>query len=184
MSAYDLATQYLGTRQLAYVNDFSPHCLLSIGSHLAQLENWRRWTDKKVALFSARGAPRNVRVHLHFAAPSGFLKSALWELFLNEDFGLCAEAIDTHIETSTTEAGWVGTYVTDDPNDEANYGMAWHMRNGIVGFDEFSSIMANMMQEHSATLETQLLKSLESGNIRKNRDRRRHRSSGGARRRE
>lgn len=166
-SPYTYALDYLQKCGLAYVERFAPYCLMSVGAHLAQLANTYTWEHDKHFLFSARGSPRNVRVHIHFAAPQGFLKSSLWSVFLNPNTGLLATVIPSVIETSTTEAGWVGSYVSDDPTDEANYGMAWYMRYGIVGFDEFSAVMMNMQQEHSSTLEVQLLKTLDSGDIAK-----------------
>lgn len=162
MNLYELCKQELKAGQVAYVDTLVPPFLVSIGAHMFNLVN-----KKKKVLYFHR-VVRDTRLHVFMVAPSGFSKSFLQTQFVDEESGLLKGSQIYHgFESTTTEAGWVGTIKWNNGEEVVTPGLAEEYREGILACEEFSAIVEAMKSTHSRMLDTAILTSLDSGRVRK-----------------
>lgn len=147
-------------RQCAHVDIYPGHFANSIGGHLFNLMN----QEKEVLV--ANGIPVDTRMHVMMVAPPGFSKTFWQEQYLRGSWCILEETDIFHgFEGSTTEAGFVGSAMMADGEAVITPGLAYIYQNGIVGFEEFSALIAMLRSTHSRQLDAALLLALDKGYV-------------------
>lgn len=190
---YDSILQYLKSVGLVLVDEYIPYYICSIGAHIVNILNKEcggcKVTDitcgyyppplsisnekskvkikRKPSSFYCRfGNVADCRLHIMMVSPPGYFKSLSQRIFLDAGFGLVSKALKCKREGYVTEAGFIGTIQkTKDGNVQIEYGDAHHYCNGILGFEEFSSVLLTSKQEHSIQFINQLLMVLDNGYV-------------------
>jgi len=158
MSLYGNILDYFEECKIALADRFVPYYIISACNHMINLENQKR----EFALDGGRVV--NMRLHVFFVAPPGFMKTLLLTKFLDGPFSVFgATDIGTGFEGAMTEAGYVGTIKGIDGQPVPVYGAAHEHQENILGIDEFASLTNSMKMEHSINLDTAMLTSLDSG---------------------
>ena len=158
MTLYSNVLEYFKECKIAFADRFVPYYTISACNHLMNLENQKR----EFALDGGRVI--NLRLHVFFVAPPGFMKTLLLSKLLDGPFSVFGSSgIGTGFEGAMTEAGYVGTIKAVDGQPIPVYGAAHEHQENILGIDEFSSLTNSMRMEHSVNLDTAMLTSLDSG---------------------
>lgn len=170
MDLFDEYVGYLEEKNVAFADRYVPFFLCSAGCHLLNIKQQRS------AIYAESGRYPNLRLNVMMVAPPGFSKTFFIELLLDPDIGLLGTSvIDTRYTQIVTEAGFVGTDArSSDGNEDdtppgvpSQPGDAWEYRNGIIGCEEFDSVLQMMQTEHSSNLDNAMLTALDSGRVRK-----------------
>lgn len=138
---------------------YAPFYISSYATHVFNLHNQENevyWESKKIP---------NLRLHLMFIAPPGFMKSFYGDTMCGNTYSIFGNTgVDIGIEASMTEAGLVGT-VTQEGT--AVVGAAGIYSKGIVFIDEFSAITNALQSQYNSQMDPQLLSILDSGKVSK-----------------
>lgn len=145
---YDIYTPY-------YVCSYAMHCF-----NLLNLESKIYWQSKRLP---------NMRLHLMFIAPPGYMKSYYMDnMGADDTCGIFANTqIKLGVEQAVTEAGLIGTFIYVNDSPVENSGSARLYKDGIMIIDEFSAMTNAMKTTYNNQLDTQLLSALDHGRIRK-----------------
>jgi len=158
MTLLDNVLKYFEECKIALSDKFVPYYVISACNHIANLENQKR----EFAIDGGRVV--NLRLHVFFVAPPGFMKSLLLSKMLDGPFSVFgATALQVGMEGAMTEAGYVGTFKAVEGQPIPVYGAAYEHQESILGIDEFASLTNSMKMEHSINLDTAMLTSLDSG---------------------
>lgn len=154
--------KYFRESKIAHTERFIPPYVASACCHLVNLENQKR------EFYLEHGRVANLRMHMFFCSPPGFMKSLLLQRFLdgsNSVMGLEGQkAIIPHaFEGSMTEAGWTGTVRMMNDEVVTIFGAAHEHRDSIVGIEEFAALTNVLKMQHSMNLDNAMLTSLDSG---------------------
>jgi len=156
---FSSALQYLKECKIALAERFAPFLIASTGCHILNLENQKR------EFYFERGRVANLRLHVFFCAPPGWTKTTMLQSFLDGPYSIlggCPQ-IETGLEGSMTEAGFVGTIKVVNGEPVEQYGAAYEHRDAIVGIDEFAALTNAMKMEHSVNLDNAMCTGLDSG---------------------
>jgi len=162
VTLFEKTLQYFDECKIALAEKFAPPYIASICAHLLNIENQKR------EFHFEQGRVANLRIHVYFIAPPGFFKTLMLSKFCDGKFSILgSELIPVAFEGSMTEAGFVGSFRMEGGEFKENRGAAWEHRESILAIDEFSALTALMQQEHSMSLESAMLTSLDSGFVSK-----------------
>jgi len=160
LNLWDLMTEELESRDLAYVRDYGWFYMASLGAHI--LNNRQRVSP---VLF-LQGLPFDIRLHILMVAPSGFGKSIWLYHFLDERFGLSwVQSFNVSFQQTMSSAGFVGTIKFSDGEVVKVPGVAKRYESGIIGVEEFSGITKMFLTSHGGQLDNQLLTALDKGMV-------------------
>jgi len=123
--------------------------------------------NKRKQVFMEGGRVVDTRMHLMVVSPPGYSKTFWLDQFIEGEYSIVGKTIQTHFEEVMTEAGWSGTIKFRDGVPYELPGAAREYMYGIIGSEEFSALTEMMQAQHSKTLATQLLTSLDKGKVRK-----------------
>jgi hypothetical protein len=163
MSLYDDCLDILRRRQIAFVDEFVPFYLCSVGCHIFNLVNMKK------QLFWEHGRIPNLRLHMMMIAPPGYFKSFLLRQLLDGPSSLFGNSqLDPHFESTMTEAAFSGTIrFGENGTPVETEGAAKEYANSILGCEEFSAITQMMDVGYAIGLDVALLQALDSGSVRK-----------------
>jgi len=142
---------------MLFADELCPPFLASVGCHIAN-EYQRK---SKNYIFSYKGLPEDICLHIVIVSPAGFSKSYLFKLFLNKEFGIVP--IRSKIAGKLTEAGFVGTV----KEGALLQGLASAYRDGIIAFNEISNLFLAEESSHSKELVNQVMECLTERHINK-----------------
>lgn len=158
---YDIVMDEVADRNIYKGEVYAPFFICSYATHCFNLVNQRReiyWESKRLP---------NLRLHLNFVAPPGFMKSFYMEQMGGGKYGIFRDTdIDIGYEQTLSEAGLVGT-IRNDGSGEVIYGAASIYDKGCMLVDEFSGITSAMKSQYNNQMDTQLLAVLDHGRVRK-----------------
>ena len=166
----DMIIGHLRDRKILFVPQFAPYFIASFGAHIFNLVN------KQKGIFFEHGRIPDMRMHTLFVAPPGFFKSMLMKNLVHQDYGCLyvpatsgnGSRVPMHFEGMVTEGAWTGSGYRDKKGTVIPIkGLAEEFSSGIVCFEEFSSLTSTMKQQHSLTLDSQILTTLDEGLVRK-----------------
>lgn len=160
-SLSDKVIDYMEGREVIGVKEWIPYFLSSVGSHVANLHN-KGYTEFGHTFWAMGGRIVDCRLHLLVVAPPGYSKSYFITEFMDKGIGLMFGAIESVFVGRVTEKGLVGGY---DGSGKWVSGYADSNPNSIIGAEEFASVLKAGKQDHSLTLEEQLLFILDQGRV-------------------
>lgn len=166
MGDIDLFTDYidyLKSKEVAFAETYVPYYLCSIGCHMLNI----RQQNYQPGIYAELGRYPNLRLNTMMVAPPGFSKTFFINLMLDPDIGIAGGTnIPTKMVQNMTEAAFVGS---DGGGDDEDYemGLAEEYKDGILGCEEFDSLIQVMQTDHSSNLDNMLLTALDSGRVRK-----------------
>jgi len=153
---YDECMGYLRSKML-FADDICPIFLASIGCHIANEYQLKSGTS----IYSYKGLPEDLCLHVAIIAPAGFSKGHTFKLFLHPKFGIIP--FPAKISGKVTEAGYVGTI----KENGLVPGMAERYSHGIIAFNEISNLFITSQSQHSGELLNQVLESLSERHVNK-----------------
>lgn len=162
MSVYDQIMDELNGRE-AYMHDvYAPYYVCSYAIHAFNLMNQTR-----EVYYVGKQLP-NMRLHLLFISPSGFMKTYYGDVMGRDPNGIFHSTdVSMAAEQTLTEAGFVGTIATVNGLAINNPGSAELNKNGILFIDEFKGITEALKSQMNSQMETQLLAALDHGHVNK-----------------
>lgn len=149
-----------------YLNDtYTPFYVCSYAAHCFNLLN-----VKKQIYWEGKDVP-NMRLHIVFIAPPGFMKS----YYINNMGGSSHSGIFTNakikigMEQEQTAAGLVGTFIPSSKGDVPieTEGSAKTYSEGIMMIDELSALTDATKSTYNNQMTTQILALLDHGKMRK-----------------
>ncbi len=153
--------RYMDESKIALAKRFIPPYVASACDHMINLENQKR------EFYLEHGRVANLRMHMFFCSPPGFMKSLILQKFLEGRNSVLGDGIDTPIthafEGSMTEAGWTGTVRMMNDEKVEILGAAYEHRESIVGIEEFAALTNTLKMQHSMNLDNSMLTALDSG---------------------
>jgi hypothetical protein len=157
---YDQIMEELADRR-AYMHEvYAPQYICSYAVHAFNLMN-----QKREIYFTGKQLP-NMRIHLLFISPSGFMKTYFLDNMGRDKYGIFHSTdIGIGSEQSLTEAGFVGTIANVNGLAIPNPGAAELNKDGILLIDEFKGITEALKNQMNAQMETQLLAALDHGQV-------------------
>lgn len=157
---YDQIMEELADRKAYMYNIYAPQYIASYAVHAFNLMN-----QKREIYFAGKQLP-NMRIHLLFISPSGFMKTYFLDNMGRDKYGIfhCTD-IGIGSEQSMTEAGFVGTIASVNGLAIPNPGAAELNKDGILMIDEFKGITEALKNQMNAQMETQLLAALDHGQV-------------------
>lgn len=154
----DMILQECQERHVYKSEIYAPFYVSSYACHVFNIWNQRKrfyWENKSVP---------NMRIHLLFIAPPGFMKTFYLDTFAGPENSIFGDSrIDITFKQSMTEAAFTGTCT----NGSETMGIAKAHKEGIIAVDEFSALMNAMKSQYNNQFESQLLAALDHGNIQK-----------------
>lgn len=166
----DMIVGHLRDRKILFVPQFAPYFIASFGAHIFNLLN------KQKGILQEHGRVPDLREHVLFVAPPGFFKSMLMKSLIHPEYGCLyvpdnsgfGSRVPMHFEGMVTEGAWTGSGYRDKKGVVIPIkGIAEEYSSGIVCFEEFSVVTSTMKQQHSLTLDAQMLTTLDEGLVRK-----------------
>lgn len=147
-------------RKIGFVDLILPHYVAAACCHVMNLENKRR------EFYFEHGQPADLRLHVFFTAPPGYMKTFILKRCLDRNNSLFGNSIiKTAFLGEMTTAGFIGTTEMVDGDTITHTGAAYDFQEHILGIDEFSVITNMMQSEHSKNLDNAMLTALDSGYI-------------------
>ena len=160
---YDSIMEELKQRNVYKHEIYAPYYICSHAIHTFNLFNQKHkiyWESKRLP---------NMRLHVLFVAPPGFMKSFYLGTMGGDDFSVYAGSnLKIGYEGSMTEAGLVGT-INDIGNgivDDID-GAAKIYNSGFLLIDEFSALSNALKVNYNCQMDTQMLSVLDSGYVNK-----------------
>lgn len=147
---------------------YAPYYVCSYAMHCFNIMN------KSRQIYWEGGEIPNLRLHIIFVAPPGYMKS----YYLRQMGGGEHAILNTYNETSgngiqmvykqnLNEAGLVGTFIHSGNRVERQIGAAEEYSNGFLLIDEFKGITDALNASYNSQMDTQLLAALDHGHISK-----------------
>ena len=162
-SIYDVIINEAKRRKIAYVENYFPFYIASIGCHMFNLMNQSK------RIYIEGGSIPNTRLHILFVTLPGFGKSFFLRQFLeHENYSILKGShIPCSFEGNMSEAGFTGTIrlVEGQKDPVVTEGLCKKESSSIIGIEEFSAITNAFQQNFNVGLDTSLLLALDSGNV-------------------
>lgn len=156
---YDIVMDEVKDRKIYKGEVYAPFFICSYATHCFNLMNQKNkiyWESKRLP---------NMRLHINFVAPSGFMKSFFMEQMGGGEFGIFRDTgIDIGYEQEMSGAGLVGT-IRNDGTGETIHGSAEIYNEGMMLIDEFSGVTNAMNSQYNNQMDTQLLAVLDHGHV-------------------
>ena len=154
---YEAIMEELKSREVYMHEVYAPFYIASFVMHEFNLYN-----QAKGIYWVAKDLP-NLRLHLLFVSPAGFMKTFFLEQFLRGNNAIFRHVVPCTFVSNITEAGLVGQVTNTMGDLVLTPGLAKQYDEGIVGVDEFSAITKAFQVSYGSQIETQLLSILDSG---------------------
>jgi len=159
---YDQILDELNSREAYAHETYSPYYICSYAIHAFNLMNQQR-----EIYYVGKQLP-NMRLHLLFISPSGFMKTYYGDVMGRDPNGIFHKtSISMASEQTLTEAGFVGTIASVNGLAINNPGSAELNKDGILFIDEFKGITEALKNQMNSQMETQLLAALDHGHVNK-----------------
>ncbi|MCK5481919.1 MAG: hypothetical protein KAJ06_12255, partial [Gammaproteobacteria bacterium] len=140
----------LKDREVYKYETYAPFYICSYAMHVFNLMNQKRkiyWESKQLP---------NMRAHLLFVAPPGWMKSFYLNTMGGDKNAIFRKTgVDLGSESYMTEAGFVGTFSSVNGVNVPMEGAAKMYDNGVLMIDEFSAITKALQTQHSNQLDNQ-----------------------------
>jgi len=161
MDLFESVLEELHRRYAYKCEVYAPFYICSAMTHAFNLMN-----QKKEIYWEGSRLP-NMRMHILFTAPSGYMKTFYIGNMGGDRYGIFQNAgIHVGHEQSLTEAGFVGTLRNIGGVDDIKIeGAAQTYSEGLICIDEFSAITNAIKVNYNAQFDTQLLAALDHGNV-------------------
>jgi hypothetical protein len=161
MEVFESVMEELHRRHAYKCEVYAPFYICSAMTHAFNMVN-----QKKEIYWEGSRLP-NMRLHILFVAPSGYMKTFYIGNMAGDRYGIFQNAgIHVGHEQSLTEAGFVGTLRNIGGVDDIKIeGAAQTYSNGIMCIDEFSAITNALKVNYNAQFDTQLLAALDHGSV-------------------
>lgn len=157
---YDMIMEELNSRESYKASVYAPYYICSFATHVFNLMNRKNeiyWDSKRLP---------NMRLHVMFVAPPGYMKSYYLSTMGGDDYGVFQHSgVDIGYEQAMTEAGFIGTIVNMNGIGLPTQGAAETFKNGLLLIDEFSAITSALKNQINSQLDTQLLAALDHGKV-------------------
>lgn len=141
---------------------YAPYYICSLATHVFNLMNQTRevyWEGKKLP---------NMRLHILFVAPPGFMKTYYMNVMGADRFSIFAQCgVKMGQEQAITEAGLIGTFNNIAGMPVEQEGAARALAKGVLMIDEFSAITNALKVQYNSQMDSQLLAALDHGNVNK-----------------
>lgn len=128
--------------KLAEVPYLVERCCSSSCCHFLNLYNLK---EKQ---FHNSGLPTDFREHLLYMAPSGWGKSVIYRIFLEEEYGLLSGVgIPTDVQDTYSTEAWMGTVQStnkDTGEVRMSAGVFERYAQGIIAADEYAKLAVLM----------------------------------------
>jgi hypothetical protein len=152
----------LASRNVYKAEVYAPFYICSAMVHSFNLMN-----QKKRIYWESKRLP-NMRLHILFVAPPGYMKTFYLSTLGGDEFGIFANCgIHVGHEQSLTEAGLIGTFQNLNGTPIPTEGAALTYSDGLMLIDEFSAITNALKVQYNSQMDTQLLSALDSGRVNK-----------------
>ena len=152
----------LASRNVYKADVYAPFYVCSAMVHAFNLMN-----QKKRVYWESKRLP-NMRLHILFVAPPGYMKTFYLSTLGGDEFGIFRNCgIHVGHEQSLTEAGLIGTFQNINGAPIATEGAAMTYSDGLMLIDEFSAITNALKVQYNSQMDTQLLSALDSGRVNK-----------------
>lgn len=110
----------------------------------------------------------NMRLHIIFVAPPGYMKSYYLKTMGLDDYSVFKDCnYDMKMQQNVNEASLVGTYVSRNGNYVKQPGVFETNKEGFLMIDEFKGLTDAMSQSYNSQMDSQLLAGLDHGDISK-----------------
>lgn len=160
MSVYDQIMAEMESRLAFKCETYAPQYICSYAVHAFNLMN-----QKQEIYFAGKMLP-NMRVHLLFISPSGFMKTFYQDNMAVDKYGIFHNTvISISSEQEMTSAGFTGTIATVDGLSQPKPGAAELNMDSIMVIDEFKGVTEALKNQMNGQMETQLLAALDHGNV-------------------
>lgn len=160
MEVMEAVMEELKARSVYLCETYAPYYVCSFMTHAFNQMNQRReiyWDSKRVP---------NMRLHILFVAPAGFMKSFYMGTMGGERFSIFRNCgIPIGFEQSMTEAAFVGTIRDIDGIGHPTLGAAADYKDGMLLIDEFSALTNAMKVQYNSQMDAQLLAALDHGHV-------------------
>lgn len=160
MEVMEAVMEELKARSVYLCEIYAPYYVCSFMTHAFNQMNQRReiyWDSKRVP---------NMRLHILFVAPAGFMKSFYMGTMGGERFSIFRNCgIPIGFEQSMTEAAFVGTIRDIDGVGHPTLGAAADYKDGMLLIDEFSALTNAMKVQYNSQMDAQLLAALDHGHV-------------------
>lgn len=160
MEVMEAVMEELKARSVYLYETYAPYYVCSFMTHAFNQMNQRReiyWDSKRVP---------NMRLHILFVAPAGFMKSFYMGTMGGERFSIFRNCgIPIGFEQSMTEAAFVGTIRDIDGVGHPTLGAAADYKDGLLLIDEFSALTNAMKVQYNSQMDAQLLAALDHGHV-------------------
>ncbi|TRZ53722.1 MAG: hypothetical protein D4S01_00845 [Dehalococcoidia bacterium] len=160
---YDILMEEMRARRLYLCNEYGPFYLISYAMHHFNLINRKVdiITDERQAIYWVSGEVPDMRNHLLFITPSGFMKTTYLKAMISL---LGKSGANLIMKEGMSEAGLVGTISKDANGRKVNHvGIAETFADDIILIDEFSILTGGMKAAHNAMFNAYLLAILDHG---------------------
>ncbi|MDD2259272.1 MAG: hypothetical protein PHV94_05515 [Bacilli bacterium] len=156
---YDLVMDEVYDRNIYKGDVYAPFFICSYATHCFNIVNQKEeiyWESKRLP---------NLRLHLNFVAPPGFMKSFYMEQMGGGKYGIFRDTgVEIGYEQTLSEAGLIGT-IRNDGTGDIVYGAAHIYEKGLMLVDEFSGVTNAMKSQYNNQMDTQLLAALDHGRV-------------------
>lgn len=160
MEVMEAVLEELKARSVYLSETYAPYYVCSFMTHAFNQMNQRRevyWDSKRVP---------NMRLHILFVAPAGFMKSFYMSTMGGERFSIFRNCgVPMGFEQSMTEAAFVGTIRDIDGVGHPTLGAAADYKDGMLLIDEFSALTNAMKVQYNSQMDAQLLAALDHGHV-------------------
>lgn len=160
MEVMEAVMEELKARSVYLYETYAPYYVCSFMTHAFNQMNQRReiyWDSKRVP---------NMRLHILFVAPAGFMKSFYMGTMGGERFSIFRNCgVPIGFEQSMTEAAFVGTIRDIDGIGHPTLGAAADYKDGMLLIDEFSALTNAMKVQYNSQMDAQLLAALDHGHV-------------------
>ncbi len=163
MDLYNFILESFKEREFLNYETIIPEYICSVGAHIFNRVN------KEKDIYVDNGLTPDCRLNIFMITISGFGKTYLLNQFMDKKVGFLS---DTKVEVSrvgeVTASGLTGTIrSTSEGKSILQKGLLQKKSNGIIGSEEFSTIMATSRQAHSTNLINILLIAFDTGEVTK-----------------
>lgn len=152
------------SREMYLADTYAPFFVSSYACHRFNVMNQRReiyWESKRIP---------NIRSHLLFVAPPGFMKTYYLTNFGGLENSIFGDTgTDLCFKETMSEASFIGSFSPATRSGGGNRieGVAQTHADGVVIVDEFTAVLNALKAQYNGQFEPQLLAALDHGNIQK-----------------
>jgi hypothetical protein len=156
----DAILEELKEREAYMYDTYAPYFVCSYAMHVFNLINY-----KKEIYWESRQLP-NMRMHILFVAPPGFMKTFFQRQMGADRYGIFAGCtITMGQEASMSEAGLIGTIRPYEDTVIESEGAAQTYKEAVLMIDEFAAITNAFKTNYNNQMDSQMLNALDHGKV-------------------